>query len=74
METAWAIKNGSLLDLSEQNLISCVTKNYGCQGGYPSYALAYERSTGISSEAAYPYTATNGTCRSVNPITITTDW
>uniref|UniRef100_A0A914DIA8 ShKT domain-containing protein n=1 Tax=Acrobeloides nanus TaxID=290746 RepID=A0A914DIA8_9BILA len=74
METAWAIKNGSLLDLSEQNLVSCVTSNSGCQGGYPPYALIYERSTGIASESAYPYTATNGTCKSVAPKTVTTDW
>ena len=74
METAWAIKNGSLLDLSEQNLVSCVTGSRGCQGGYPPYALAFERSTGIASEFAYPYTATNGTCKSVAPKTFTTDW
>jgi hypothetical protein len=74
METAWAIKNGSLLDLSEQNLVSCVASNSGCQGGYPPYAFAYERSTGIASESAYPYTATTGTCKSVAPKTFTTDW
>ena len=74
METAWAIKNGSLLDLSEQNLVSCVASNSGCQGGYPPYAFAYERSTGIASESAYPYSATTGTCKSVAPKTFTTDW
>ena len=71
METAWAIKNGSLLDLSEQNLVSCVAS---CQGGYPPSALIYGRSTGIASESAYPYTATTGTCKSVAPKTFTTDW
>uniref|UniRef100_A0A914CY14 ShKT domain-containing protein n=1 Tax=Acrobeloides nanus TaxID=290746 RepID=A0A914CY14_9BILA len=74
METAWAIKNGSFLDLSEQNLIGCVTESNGCQGGYPQYALAYERANGIASEAAYPYTGSNSNCNHVTSKTHTTDW
>uniref|UniRef100_A0A914CG44 ShKT domain-containing protein n=1 Tax=Acrobeloides nanus TaxID=290746 RepID=A0A914CG44_9BILA len=74
VESAWAIKNGSLLNLSEQNLVSCISQNSGCQGGYPPYALVYTRTQGITSEAAYPYTASNGTCTTVAGKTVTTDW
>lgn len=62
------------MNLSEQNLVSCVSQNSGCQGGYPPYALVYTRTQGIASEAAYPYTASNGTCTTVAGKTAITDW
>ena len=34
LESAWYIKNGISLDLSEQQLVDCSTSNWGCNGGW----------------------------------------
>ncbi len=50
-------------DLSEQVLISCETRNNGCNGGTMEYAVEFLVTTGIPDEACYPYKAkdyTNG--------------
>ena len=41
MEGAWAKKHGTLISLSEQELVDCVTDCYGCSGGWPSFAIEY---------------------------------
>jgi hypothetical protein len=59
-----AIQRGISANLSEQNLVDCVTASYGCNGGRQSDAFNYVKSNGgIDSEASYPYTAKNGTCK-----------
>jgi C1A family cysteine protease len=54
--------NGQLTDLSAQNLVDCVSEDYGCDGGWPDDALAYVEKTGIETETSYPYTGVNQTC------------
>ena len=53
--------NASSVDLSEQQLVSCVP--YGCNGGDSYNALNYLRTNFSISESSYPYSATNGTCK-----------
>jgi cathepsin L len=65
-ESQWAIQNGQLLNLSEQNLVDCVTSCYGCDGGDKALAYDYVISSqggSFNSEVDYPYTANDGSCR-----------
>jgi cathepsin L len=55
MEGAHFIKTGTLLSLSEQNLVDCSTKNNGCGGGDMDLAFQYTETAPLESEANYPY-------------------
>jgi len=46
--------------LSPQELVSCDTNDYGCQGGYVDQSWNYARDTGIVTDACLPYTSGNG--------------
>lgn len=54
-----------LVSLSEQNLVDC-SYGYGCdgcEGGWPEAAMRYvANNRGLDTEAAYPYSATDGSC------------
>jgi C1A family cysteine protease len=61
LEGAWFLANNVLPSLSEQQLVDCSTAegNQGCNGGLMDYGFEYiVKNKGITTEAAYPYTAT----------------
>jgi len=67
MEGFAATKQGSLPNLSEQQLVDCSgsTGNQGCNGGWPSWAITYSTRQGSASQQSYPYTGRGGACKQV---------
>lgn len=59
------IVTGSLVSLSEQELVSCDRSyNCGCGGGLMDYALKWViKNNGIDTEDDYPYQAGDGVCK-----------
>ena len=65
IESAWAIKHGELISLSEQQLVSCTLdyECFGCNGGWPSEAILYTiKNGGLNNESNYEYTASDSAC------------
>jgi C1A family cysteine protease len=68
VEGAVQVKTGRLTSVSEQQLVDCAgsSGNQGCNGGLMDDAFNWIVShNGIGSEASYPYTARDGTCKDV---------
>ena len=75
MEGAWSISKGSLVSLSEQELVDCAGLKYGsmgCNGGQMDGAFKYAIDNGMCTESAYPYvsgvTKTAGNCHSCSAV------
>ncbi len=66
VEGNFFINNGTLVSLSEQQLVSCDHNgDNGCNGGLMDNAFEYIEQYGISLESTYPYTSgggDSGTC------------
>lgn len=65
IESAIAIKGNPLPNLAEQELVDCSTDygNGGCNGGFMHWGFNYVLDHNINTQAAYAYTAEDGTCR-----------
>jgi KDEL-tailed cysteine endopeptidase len=77
IESAWYLAGNELLDLSEQQIVDCTNGvfnggNHGCNGGLMDNVFSYGISTGICTEASYPYTSgtsqKSGSCQSCKQV------
>lgn len=62
VETAWAIKTGELLVLSQQQLVDCSRLNNGCNGGLQSRAYKTLENLQQCLESDYPYVGKDQQC------------
>jgi len=62
IETFNFVKSGTLLNLSEQQVLDC-SKGGSCGGGMPEQAIDWGCKSGLCLTADYPYTARQGSCK-----------
>lgn len=64
----------TLTELSEQDLIDCSTRNFGCGGGFMLWALNdIHKLGGIQDEHSYPYKAWESDCHFNKQLSVMTD-
>ena len=51
-------------------MVDCDTACYGCNGGWHDNAMIYAKG-GITDQASYPYTASDGVCNDANVTMVT---
>ncbi|KAJ5069874.1 cathepsin l1 [Anaeramoeba ignava] len=61
-EGVFNLNDGILMDLSQQQVISCTTTCAGCDGGVTSYALDYIQVNGSCGDYLWGYEGQNGVC------------
>ncbi len=77
LEAVVKIHEGIEYDLSEQQILSCATPEYGCDGGWMAWAWGYVRENGAVLESCMPYQGddtvpcNDGPCEK---IALTSDW
>jgi C1A family cysteine protease len=64
VESAIAIFDKQIVDLSEQYILDCNPSGYSCSGGYWAYDLYLK--PGGAMEKQYPYSAYDGSCKGGN--------
>eukprot|EP01025_Chloroclados_australasicus_P026506 TRINITY_DN2636_c0_g1_i1.p1 TRINITY_DN2636_c0_g1~~TRINITY_DN2636_c0_g1_i1.p1 ORF type:complete len:371 (-),score=29.40 TRINITY_DN2636_c0_g1_i1:232-1308(-) len=62
VEALVAIQSGILTPLSEEEMIDCDKRGYGCKGGYYGAAYDWMRTQGILRYVTYPYTEGKTSC------------
>ncbi len=68
IESLYALKYGTLLDLSEQQILSCDRNQNGCTGGSVANALDYiKRVGGLGSESSMRYVGRRQSCYAIRP-------
>ncbi|EAS00456.1 papain family cysteine protease (macronuclear) [Tetrahymena thermophila SB210] len=75
-ESVNLMRNNTLQQYSEQELIDCTYKiystnyfNQGCDGGWAANGMNYIQQKGVFSESDYPYSASLGTCNNATSAT-----
>lgn len=63
LESHWALKTSSLLQMSEQQLVDCDTTDMGCGGGSLHKAYTWASDQDMCKSSGYPYEAKHGECR-----------
>ena len=57
LESAFKIAGHNLIPFSEDQLVECDKRDYGCDGGHYRTAFRYVQSQGLCTESDYPYGA-----------------
>merc|ERR1719456_298369 len=65
LEGSWEISTGNLVSMSEQFFVDCSKQNSGCNGGLMDYAFKFAEGVAVATEDSYPYTASDGSCKSI---------
>jgi len=63
LEGLYHIKNKELKQFSEQQIVDCDKKDYGCNGGWMEWGMQYiQQQGGLEVQADYPYKGIGGAC------------